>query len=71
VASWGRGALDARLRWDGAGRGVLGALRPFVAVQNALGQRYVGSVTVNGALGRVLEPAPGRTAYAGFALGAP
>jgi hypothetical protein len=45
------------------------AAAPFVAVQNAFGQRYVGSVTVNGANGRVLEPAPGRTAYAGLQVG--
>jgi iron complex outermembrane receptor protein len=76
VRDWGRGLLDVRLRWDGAaappagGAGaVLGRLRPFVAVQNAFGQRYVGSVTVNGAFGRVLEPAPGRTAYAGLQIG--
>jgi iron complex outermembrane receptor protein len=81
VGDWGRGVLDVRLRWDGAagpaGRApggaaaVLGRLRPFAAVQNALGQRYVGAVTVNGANGRVFEPAPGRTAYVGLAVGAP
>jgi iron complex outermembrane receptor protein len=75
VGDWGRGLLDVRLRWDGVaapGGGaaaVVGRLRPFVAVQNALGQRYVGSVTVNGAGGRVLEPSPGRTVYAGLAVG--
>jgi iron complex outermembrane receptor protein len=76
VGDWGRGLLDVRLRWDGVGApagggvaAVLGRLRPFAAVQNALGQRYVGSVSVNGALGRVLEPAPGRTVYAGLAVG--
>ncbi|GJG86984.1 TonB-dependent receptor [Gemmatimonadetes bacterium T265] len=62
VAGYGRGVLDARTLWDG------GRLRPFVAVQNAFDQHYVGSVTVNGVGGRVLEPAPGRTAYVGLAL---
>jgi iron complex outermembrane receptor protein len=76
VRDWGRGLLDVRLRWDGVAApaaggvaAVLGRLQPFVAVQNAFGQRYVGSVTVNGAGGRVLEPAPGRTVYAGLAVG--
>ena len=62
VAGYGRGVFDLRTVWT-AGR-----VRPFVAVQNAFDQRYVGSVTVNGVGGRVLEPAPGRTAYAGFAV---
>ncbi len=64
VAGYGRGVLDARALWD-AGR-----VHPFVAVQNALAQRYVGSVSVNGVGGRVLEPAPGRTGYVGLALDA-
>jgi len=62
VAGYGRGVLDMRALWDG------GRIRPFVALQNAFDQRYVGSVTVNGVGGRVLEPAPGRTAYFGIAL---
>lgn len=69
VRDWGRGVLDVRLRWDPpAGEGV-GGVRPFVAVQNAFAQRYVSAVTVNGANGRVLEPAPGRTAYVGVTVG--
>lgn len=64
VPGWGRGVLDVRARWDGRG-----PVRPFVAVQNAFGQRYVGAVTVNGANGRGLEPAPGRTAYVGAEVG--
>jgi iron complex outermembrane receptor protein len=70
VGDWGRGLLDVRLRWDGAA-GALAWLRPFAAVQNAFGQRYVGAVTVNGFSGHVLEPAPGRTVYVGLAVGAP
>jgi iron complex outermembrane receptor protein len=38
---------------------------PFAGVNNLWGRTYVGSVTVNGAFGRVFEPAPGRNAYAG------
>ena len=44
---------------------------PFVAVQNALDQSYVGSVTLNGAFARVLESAPRRNWYVGLELGAP
>lgn len=62
VAGYGRGVLDLRTLWS-AGR-----VRPFVALQNAFDQRYVGSVTVNGVGGRVLEPAPGRTAYVGIVV---
>jgi outer membrane receptor protein involved in Fe transport len=38
-------------------------------MRNALDTRYVGAVTVNGAFGRVLEPAPGRTVYVGAEVG--
>ena len=62
VAGYGRGVFNLRTSWT-AGR-----VRPFLAVQNAFDQRYVGSVTVNGAGGRVLEPAPGRTTYAGLSV---
>ncbi|HEY0778621.1 MAG TPA: TonB-dependent receptor [Gemmatirosa sp.] len=62
VAGYGRGVLNVRTLWS------TGRVRPFVAVQNAFDQRYVGSVTVNGVGGRVLEPAPGRTAYAGLSV---
>ena len=39
---------------------------PFVGINNLWNARYVGSVTINGAFGRVLEPAAGRNAYAGI-----
>jgi iron complex outermembrane receptor protein len=42
---------------------------PFVAVNNLFDRRYVGSVNINGAFGRVLEPAPGRNAYLGIEIG--
>jgi iron complex outermembrane receptor protein len=41
-------------------------LSPFVGVNNVWNARYVGSVTINGAGGRVLEPAPGRNVYVGL-----
>ena len=69
VPGWGRGQLNVRASWSGV---LLGhAVEPFVAVQNALDQRYAGAVTVNGAFGRVFEPAPPRTWYAGLELGVP
>ena len=67
VPGWGRGNLDARLAWGGRVGAV--AVQPFVSVTNAFGQRYVGAVTVNGAAGRVLEPAPGRGWFAGMQVG--
>ena len=69
VADWGRGQLNLRASWSGT---VLGhRLEPFVALQNALDERYVGAVTLNGFGGRVLEPAPGRNWYMGLELGVP
>jgi len=67
VDDWGRGALNVRLAWSGT-FGAL-ALAPFVAANNLLNQAYVGSVTLNGANNRVLEPAPLRNYYAGMELG--
>lgn len=67
VDDWGKGALNARVAWAGD----VGAARvsPFVAVNNAFSVAYVGSVNVNGAFGRVLEPAPLRNFYVGVETG--
>lgn len=69
VRGWGRGQLNVRLAhtrmWNGW------RAEPFVSVQNALDQRYVGAVTLNGSGGRVLESAPGRNWYVGLELAAP
>lgn len=65
VEGWGAGVTGVRLatsRSLGAGT----SLTPFVAVQNAFGRRYVGSVTVNGGFGRVFEPSPGRVVSVGL-----
>ena len=67
IPGWGRGTLDARLAWSTSVAGV--PLSPFASVTNAFGQRYVGAVTVNGAFGRDVEPAPGRAWFAGLELG--
>jgi iron complex outermembrane receptor protein len=63
VDNWGLGVTNLRLGWEGS-FGRLAAT-PFLSVENLTGRRYVPSVTVNGAGGRVLEPAPGRLVYAG------
>jgi iron complex outermembrane receptor protein len=67
VPGWRRGVLNARTTWSGR----VGALpiEPFVGVLNALDQRYVAAVTVNGANGRVLEPGTPRSVYAGVEVG--
>ena len=44
-------------------------LEPFVALNNLFGKKYVGSANINGAFGRVLEPAPGRNGYVGMEVG--
>jgi len=63
VDGWGAGVTAVRV----SGGITSGALRfePFAAVQNLFDRHYVGSVNINGAFGRVLEPAPGRSGYLG------
>ena len=65
--SWGAGVTNLRLGWDGE----VGSLQlgPFVGVNNLWSRRYVGSVTLNGAGGRVFEPAPLRIVYFGAEIG--
>ena len=67
VAGWGRGVFGARAAWDGRIGGV--SVAPFAGIQNFTDRRYVGAVTINGANGRILEPAPGRVVYVGGELG--
>lgn len=63
VASWGAGVTTVRAAW----RAPLTAwgLMPFAGVSNLFDRRYVSSVVINGAFGRVLEPAPGRNFHVG------
>jgi len=67
VDSWGAGVTNLRLGWDGE----VGSLHlgPFLGVNNLWNRRYVGSVTLNGAGGRVFEPAPLRIIYFGAEIG--
>ena len=67
VDSWGAGVTNARVGWEGD----VGALQlsPFLGVNNMWDRRYIGSVTLNGAFGRVLEPSPRRVVYIGTEVG--
>ena len=62
----GWGATDVAVSWEARVGGLV--VRPGAGIRNLLGQEYVGSVTVNGAFGRVFEPAPGRNAWVGLEL---
>ena len=67
VEGWGPGVTNARATWSvRAGRQLV---QPFAGVTNLSDRRYVSSVVVNGAFGRVREPGPGRSWYLGAELG--
>ncbi|HZI74232.1 MAG TPA: TonB-dependent receptor, partial [Gemmatimonadales bacterium] len=67
VNAWGAGVTNLRVGWNGrSGQMEIG---PFLGVNNLWDRRYVGSVTLNGAFGRVLEPAPRRVIYLGTEIG--
>ncbi len=66
VANWGAGITNLRATWTGSTGGL--RFTPFFAVQNLFGRAYIGSVTINGAFGRVFEPSPGRNAYVGLEI---
>ncbi|HEU5304760.1 MAG TPA: TonB-dependent receptor, partial [Gemmatimonadales bacterium] len=67
VNAWGAGVTNARLGWDGEVGSM--QLAPFLGVNNLWDRRYVGSVTLNGIGGRVIEPAPRRVVYVGAEIG--
>jgi iron complex outermembrane recepter protein len=67
VDAWGAGVTNARVGWQGD-VGVV-QLSPFIGVNNLWDRRYIGSVTLNGLFGRVLEPAPRRVIYFGTEVG--
>jgi outer membrane receptor protein involved in Fe transport len=58
---------NLRIGWGGD----VGSLHlgPFVGFNNLWDRRYVGSVTLNGIGGRVIEPAPRRVVYFGGEIG--
>ena len=65
--SWGAGVTNLRVGWDGD-VGLM-SVSPFVGFNNLWDRRYVASVTINGAGGRVFEPAPRRVIYFGAEVG--
>jgi iron complex outermembrane receptor protein len=64
IEGWGTGVTSLRAS-AGFHRGRV-HLEPFAAINNFFDRRYVGSANINGAFGRVLEPAPGRNGYLGI-----
>ena len=67
VPAWGEGVTNLRLGWTGSN----GSMRvaPFLGLNNLWDRRYIGSVTLNGVGGRVIEPAPRRVVYLGAEIG--
>jgi len=65
--SWGAGVTNLRLGWDGVSGDM--SLAPFVGINNLWDRQYVSSLTINGAGGRVFEPAPRRVIYLGTEIG--
>jgi iron complex outermembrane receptor protein len=64
VPGWGLGVTDVRVSWGGRVGSFL--IMPVVGLNNVFDRAYVGSVTINGFGGRVIEPAPGRNGYLGM-----
>lgn len=67
VPAWGAGVTNLRLGWSGNTGGL--RLAPFLGLNNLWDRRYIGSVTLNGVGGRVIEPAPRRVVYLGTEIG--
>lgn len=65
--SWGAGVTNLRVGWEGD-VGLM-TLSPFIGLNNLWDREYVASVTINGAGGRVFEPAPRRVIYLGAEVG--
>ena len=67
VPGWGTGVTNIRASWSVSHNGY--RFEPFAGVLNAQNNAYIGAVTVNGAAGRVVEPAPLRNWYIGLDIG--
>jgi iron complex outermembrane receptor protein len=61
----GTGITNARFAWEAPASW----LRVFAGVNNVWDREYVSALTLNGALGRVFEPASGRNWYLGADIG--
>lgn len=67
IAGIGSGVTNLRLSWEGTSGGAW--IRPFIGINNLGDRNYVSALTINGAFGRVFEPAPGRNYYVGGEIG--
>jgi iron complex outermembrane recepter protein len=67
VEGYGNGVTNLRVSWIGNVGSA--SISPFVGVNNLWDKDYIGSVTINGTFGRVLEPAVGRFLYLGAEIG--
>jgi iron complex outermembrane receptor protein len=67
VENWGAGVTNLRASWQQRWKDF--DLLPYAGVNNLWDRTYIGSVLVNGALERVLEPSPGRNFFVGLELG--
>ena len=67
VENWGAGVTNLRASWQQQWKDF--DLLPYAGVNNLWDRTYIGSVLVNGALERVLEPSPRRNFFVGLELG--
>lgn len=67
IAGVGSGVTNLRLSWEGRSGGA--SIKPFIGINNLWDRTYVSALTINGAFGRVFEPAPGRNYYVGGEIG--
>ena len=67
VDNWGVGVTNFRASWQQSWKDF--ALLPYAGVNNLWDRTYIGSVLVNGALDRVLEPSPRRNFFVGLEVG--
>ena len=67
VDGWGAGVTNLRASVERSVGELVVA--PFAGVNNLFNRAYIGSVTINGFGGRVLEPSPRRNVYVGVEVG--
>jgi iron complex outermembrane receptor protein len=67
VDNWGAGVTNFRASWQQRWKDF--DILPYAGVNNLWDRTYIGSVLVNGALERVLEPSPRRNFFVGLELG--
>ena len=67
VTNWAYTVVDLRFGWDARWGDT--DVRPFIGIDNLLGERYNSSAITNAFGGRYYEPSPGREVYAGMTFG--